>query len=430
MDVEGASAARLAGDRPARPRVVILGAGFGGLNAATALKRAPVEVTVIDRRNYHLFQPLLYQVATAGLSPAQIGTPIRLILRRQANATVLMDQVEGIDRAGRVVLLQSGKRVGFDYLVIATGARHAYFGHDDWEGAAPGLKKIDDATLIRRRILTAFEAAETAEDETERARLLTFVIVGGGPTGVELAGAIAELARKAVRRDFRRIDTSRARILLVEAGPRILSSFPESLSIAALRQLQELGVEVLLGKPVTACDTDGVTVGDSLRIPSACVVWGAGVMASPAARWLDAEKDAAGRVIVTTSLALPGDPSIFVIGDTAAVRGEKGQLVPGVAPAAKQMGRHVAKLIRRRIAGSGNAEEPFRYRDYGNLATIGRSRAVADFGRLRLSGFPAWALWCVAHIFFLIGFRNRIVVMMEWAWAYLTYERGARLITG
>jgi len=413
-----------------RPRVVILGAGFGGLNAALVLRKAPVDVTVVDRRNYHLFQPLLYQVATAGLSPAQIATPIRLILRRQANATVLMEQVEAVDRKEREVVLRSGQRLPFDYLVVATGARHAYFGHDDWEAVAPGLKKIDDATHIRRRILTAFEEAEASDDETARKRLLTFVIVGGGPTGVELAGAIAELARKAVRPDFRRIDTAAARIVLVEAGPRVLVSFPEALSEAAKRQLEALGVEVLLGRPVTACDADGVTLAGDVRIPSATVLWGAGVVASPAARWLDAERDRAGRVIVTPSLTLPDDPTIFVIGDTAAVDDGKGGLVPGVAPAAKQMGRYVAALIARRAAGDKSAPRPFRYRDYGNLATIGRSAAVADFGRFRMSGFLAWITWCVAHIFFLIGFRNRLVVMMEWAWAYVTYDRGARLITG
>lgn len=416
-------------DAPApagRPRVVILGAGFGGLNAAVGLRKADVDVTVIDRRNYHLFQPLLYQVATAGLSPAQIAMPIRHVLRRQQNATVLMDKVEDVDMAGRLVITE-GRRIPYDYLVIATGARHAYFGHDEWEGLAPGLKTIGDATEIRARILSGFERAEVSEDAALRAKLLTFVVVGGGPTGVELAGAIVELARKAIVRDFRHIDSSTARVILIEAGSRLLPAFPEDLSASAKRQLERLGVEVRLGQAVTACDEHGVTLADGERIGSACVLWAAGVKASRAAKWLEAEADRAGRVPVNDDLSLPGHPEIFVIGDTALVKGEGGQAVPGVAAAAKQMGKYVAGVISARIAGK--PVKPFRYINYGNLATIGRKAAVADFGWMKLSGFLAWLLWTFAHLWFLVGFRNRIIVFLDWAWAYMTYDRGARLIT-
>jgi NADH dehydrogenase len=409
-----------------RPRVVILGAGFGGLNAAVGLRRADVGVIVVDRRNYHLFQPLLYQVATAALSPAQIAMPIRHILRSQANATVLMEKVVDVDKAARLVITES-RRIPYDYLVIATGARHAYFGHDHWEGVAPGLKTIGDATEIRARILKAFEKAEVTEEPAARVRLLTFVVVGGGPTGVELAGAIVELARKAIVRDFRHIDSSTARVILIEAGPRLLPTFPEDLSASAKRQLEKLGVEVRLGHAVTECDEDGVVLADGQRIGSACVLWAAGVKASQAARWLEAEADRAGRVAVNDDLTLPGHPEIFVIGDTALVKGENGQLVPGVAPAAKQMGRYVAEVIKARLAGK--PARPFRYVNYGNLATIGRKAAVADFGWMKLSGFLAWWLWTFAHLWFLVGFRNRIIVFLDWAWAYITYDRGARLIT-
>ena len=409
-----------------RPRVVILGAGFGGINAGMGLRKAEVDVTVIDRRNYHLFQPLLYQVATAGLSPAQIAMPIRHILKRQKNATVLMEKVEGIDKDARVVIT-SNRRVPYDYLVVATGARHAYFGHDEWEETAPGLKTIGDATEIRARILIAFEKAEVTEDPNLRSKLLTFVVVGGGPTGVELSGAIAELARKAIVRDFRHIDSSTARVVLVEAGERLLAAFPEDLSASAKRQLEKLGVEVRLGHAVTRCDDSGVVLADGSPISSACVLWAAGVVASRATKWLDAEADRAGRVIVNDDLSLPGHPEIFVIGDTALVKGADGRLVPGVAAAAKQMGRYVADNIRARFAGK--PVKPFRYIDYGNLATIGRKAAVADFGRMRLSGFPAWLLWTFAHLWFLVGFRNRIIVFLDWAWAYATFDRGARLIT-
>jgi NADH dehydrogenase FAD-containing subunit len=420
------AAASTAGDRP---RILIVGAGFGGLVAARALRKVAAKVTVIDRRNYHLFQPLLYQVATAGLSPADIASPIRGILRDQANAEVLMARVTGVDRARReVVIDDSGRRIPYDYLIIAAGARHAYFGHDEWEDVAPGLKKIDDATAIRHRILVAFEKAETATDPEERRRLLTFVIVGGGPTGVEMAGAIAELAKKTLARDFRTIDPASARVILVEGGPRVLLAFPEALSAKARRSLEKLGVEVLTNTSVDLCDADGV-VSRGMRIEARTILWAAGVQAAPVAKWLQAGKDRAGRVKVNPDLTVPGDPAIFVIGDNAAVMQANGQPVPGVAPAAKQMGAYVARVIAGRIAGKP-VSEPFRYRDYGNFATIGRHAAVADFGWLRLSGYLAWLLWGAAHIYFLIGFRNRLAVMLDWLWAYVTYQRGVRLITG
>jgi NADH:ubiquinone reductase (H+-translocating) len=409
-----------------RPRVVILGGGFGGLNAALGLRNAPVDVTIVDRRNYHLFQPLLYQVATAGLSPAQIAMPIRRILASQKNVTVLMEKVEGVDTGSRTVLT-ANRHLPYDYLIIATGARHAYFGHEGWEDTAPGLKTIPDATEIRGRILTAFEKAEVTEDPELCRKLLTFVVVGGGPTGVELAGAIVELARKAIVRDFRNIDSSTARVVLVEADKRLLTAFPEKLSDSAKRQLERLGVEAKLGAAVTACDENGVALSDGQRIASACVLWAAGVMASRAAKWLDVPSDRAGRVIVDDHLHVPGREDVYVIGDTACVKGVDGRPVPGVAPAAKQMGRYVAGLIKARLAGKSVA--PFRYSDYGNLATIGRKAAVADLGRFQFSGFLAWQLWSFAHLWFLVGFRNRIVVFLDWAWAYATFDRSARLIT-
>ncbi|HEX6103034.1 MAG TPA: NAD(P)/FAD-dependent oxidoreductase [Alphaproteobacteria bacterium] len=415
-------------DEPSRlPRVVVVGAGFGGLAAATGLRKAPVAVTVIDKHNYHLFQPLLYQVATAALSPADIATPIRAILRGQKNAEVLLAKVVDIDKERRQVVLED-RRVPYEYLIVATGARHAYFGHDEWERFAPGLKKIDDATELRRRILLAFEQAEIATDEAERRRLLTFVVIGGGPTGVEMAGAIAELAKMALARDFRHIDPRQARILLIEAGPRILTAFPLKLSERAERALIRLGVEVRTGAPVTACDEDGVQLGEE-RIPSRCIVWGAGVAASPAAKWLEAERDRAGRVMVKPDLTLPGHPEIFVIGDTAHALDAEGKPLPGVAPVAKQQGKYVAKLIQARLADRP-APAPFRYRNLGNMATIGRRAAVADFGWLSVNGRFAWLLWGLVHIYFLIGFRNRVAVLLDWLWAYLTFQRGARLITG
>lgn len=409
------------------PRVVILGAGFGGLTAAKALHKTHVEVTLIDRQNYHLFQPLLYQVATATLSPADIAVPVRSTFRDQKNTSVLLGTVEGIDRQARMVKLADGRDVPFDYLVIATGAGHAYFGHDEWTPYAPGLKKIDDATEIRRRVLLAFEKAEAETDPARRAALLTFVIVGGGPTGVEMAGAIIELACKTLVRDFRRIDTSAARVMLVEAGPRILPAFAENLSAFAANSLRKKGVEVLCGKPVTNMDAATVVIGDE-RIPARTIVWAAGVKASPAATWLGVEADRAGRVPVTDRLTLPDDERIFVIGDTAAVGWTEGRLVPGIAPAAKQMGNHAARAIIAAI--EGREMSAFRYRHQGNLATIGRQSAIVDFGRIQMKGFLAWLVWGAAHIYFLIGFRNRLFVMTHWIWSYLTLRQGVRLITG
>jgi NADH dehydrogenase len=407
---------------------VIVGAGFGGLSAAQALAKAPVEVTVIDRRNYHLFQPLLYQVATAGLSPAEIAWPIRGILRNQSNAVVQLGRITAVDKDRREVIV-GDRRLGYDYLVLATGARHAYFDHPEWEGVAPGLKKIADATQIRERILLAFERAEMEDcDEDERRRLLTFVIVGGGPTGVEMAGAIAELARRALAADFRFIDPGTTRIVLVEAGPRLLSTFPESLSENARLALERLGVEVCLGVAVTHCDDAGVRIGDR-AIGARNIIWAAGVMASPAASWLEAAHDKAGRVKVAADFSVPGFPEVFVVGDTASLVDAGGRPLPGLAPAAKQAGQHVAAQIAARVTGKP-APAPFRYGDYGNLATVGRKAAVADFGRLRLTGFPAWLLWSVAHIYFLISLRSRFAVALNWLWNYVTFQRGARLITG
>jgi NADH dehydrogenase len=415
------------GEKPShRPRVLIIGAGFGGLSAALGLARTAADVTIVDRRNYHLFQPLLYQVATAALSPADIAAPIRGIVSRQANTAVILGTVTGIDTTARVVLV-GDRRIPYDQLVIATGARESYFGHDEWAAVTLGLKNIDDATAMRRRILVAFERAEDSRDEAERRRLLSFVIIGGGPTGVELAGALAELAKAALARDFRHIDPATARIILIEAGPRLLPGFPERLSEEAASALRRLGVEVRLGAPVTQCDCDGVAIGDE-RIESRTLIWAAGVAASPAAAWLGITPGRAGRVPVEADLTIPGHPDIFVVGDTAQVAGPAGPL-PGVAPVAKQEGAYVAGVIAARIAGKP-LPVPFRYRDYGNLATIGRREAVADFGWLRLTGRIAWLAWGAAHIYFLIGFRNRMAVAVDWLWSYLTYQRGARLITG
>jgi NADH dehydrogenase len=426
-DAIGLATAAPSGVARRRPRVVIVGAGFGGLSTAVGLARTNVDVVLIDRHNYHLFQPLLYQVATAGLSPTDIASPIRAILHRQRNATVLMGAVTGIDRAGRAVLIGE-KRVPYDYLVLSTGARHAYFGHPEWEAFAPGLKTVDDATNMRRRVLMAFELAESGDDESERAALLTFVIVGAGPTGVELSGAIAELAHTTLESDFRRIDTSMTRIVLVEAGARILPSFPEKLASAAARALARLGVEVRLGHPVTECDSRGVVVAGE-QLAARTVLWAAGVAASPVARWLDTPADRAGRVSVGRDLSVAGHREIFVIGDAASALGADGKALPGVAAVAKQQGRFVAKLIAARAVGR-TLKEDFRYRNLGNLATIGRKAAIADFGSVRVSGRAAWLLWSVVHIYFLIGFPQRVEVALSWLWAYLTYERGARLITG
>jgi len=409
------------------PRVVIIGAGFGGLSAAKRLAKGPCRITLIDRHNYHLFQPLLYQVATAALSPADIASPIRGIFRRYQNVKVILANVSGIDVERREVIAE-GHHVPFDKLIIATGAQHGYFGHDDWAGYAPGLKTIDDATYLRRRILLAFEKAETESDAAERRRLLDFVIVGGGPTGVEMAGAVAELAKRALASDFRAIDPRRARIILVEAESRLLTAFDPSLSEAAKRSLEELGVEVRLGVRVTAADCGGVSLG-SERIEARTIIWGAGVMASPAGRWLGAPTDRVGRVFVGPDLSTPGHPDIFVIGDVAHALDPDGKPLPGVAPVAKQQGRYVADLIKARGAEI-TRPAPFPYRDSGLLATIGRKRAVVQIGKIKLRGFIAWLLWSVAHIYFLIGFRNRVVVAMSWAWSYITFQRGTRLITG
>ena len=409
------------------PRIVILGAGFGGLFAAKKLAGVAADVTVIDRHNYHLFQPLLYQVATAGLPPSDIAWPIRSILSRQKNTSVLLDEVMDINVGQHEVILQN-ESVTFDYLVVATGSTHSYFGHEDWETIAPGLKSIDDATYIRRRILTAFEQAEMTDSDEARERLLRFVIVGGGPTGVELAGTIAELAHHTLAADFRRIDPRSATITLVEAGPRLLPYLHESLSDYARQSLEQLGVEVRLGTPVTRCDAEGVTIGGEC-IAVATVIWAAGVTASPVGQWLDEETDKAGRVVVRPDLSIKKDSRIFVIGDAASVTNDEGKPVPGIAPAAKQQGRFVADLIARKIAGNP-ASQAFHYRHAGHLATIGRKSAIIEFPRYKLKGRLAWWIWGIAHIYFLVGVPSPLVVSIRWLWEYITYGRGARLITG
>ena len=406
---------------------MIVGAGFGGLFAAQALARAPADVTIVDRHNYHLFQPLLYQVATAGLPPSDVAWPIRSILRRQRNATVLLGEVTGVDRAKRVVLVGEAE-LPFDYLVVATGSTHSYFGHDEWRPFAPGLKSIDDATAIRGRILHAFEAAEMESDAAKRALLLRFVIVGAGPTGVELAGTIAELARFTLAADFRRSDPRSAKIVLVEAGPRVLASFAERQSAYAQRALEKLGVEVRVGATVTGCDSGGVWLGGE-RIASATVIWAAGVAAAPAGKWLAAQTDRAGRVLVAPDLSIPEDPTVFVVGDAASVVTAGGGRVPGVAPAAKQQGRYVARVITARMHGAA-APAAFAYVNAGSLATIGRKCAVIEFPFVTLRGWLAWWLWGIAHIYFLVGVPSPIMVSLRWLWEYLTYGRGARLITG
>jgi NADH dehydrogenase len=408
------------------PHVVIVGAGFGGLTAARALKRAPVRITLVDRTNHHLFQPLLYQVAMAGLSPADIAAPIRAILRRQKNVTVLLAEATGVDFARRVVSLREGE-LGYDYLLLATGGRTSYFGHDEWEKHAPGLKDLDDAVEIRRRVLLAFEAAEKETDPERRRELLTFVVVGGGPTGVELAGAIAELARFVLARDFRQINPRSAEILLLEGGPRILPSFPPALSESAARQLTDLGVQVRVNAQVTDIAERRVHLGDEV-IQAATVIWGAGVQATSLTQDLGVPLDRAGRILIEPDLTVPGQRQVFAIGDMACFLHQTGQPLPGVSPVAMQMGRCVARNIERALANA--PYEQFHYLDKGNMATIGRSAAIADFGKLRLSGLLAWLAWLLVHIFFLIGFRNRFVVLFNWAWSYFTYQRGARLITG
>lgn len=412
-----------------RPRIVILGGGFGGLSAAMALRHAAADIVVVDRRNHHLFQPLLYQVATAALSPAQIAQPIRSILRGQNNVLVVLDEVAGVDLTARDVLTSRQGRISFDYLIIATGASHAYFGHDDWAESAPGLKSLEDATAIRRRILEAFERAELAPTAEERNALLTFCVVGGGPTGVEMAGAIAELARWALAGEFRHIDTAQAKVLLVEAGPRVLAAMPEGLSAKAQAALERLGVTVRTNVSVTDCTAAHVRLGEE-ELPCRTIIWAAGVKASPVGAWLgpDIELDRAGRVKVAPDLSVPGVAGVFVIGDAATIQGPDGRPVPGVAPAAKQQGRYVAQVIAARMQQS-SAPGPFRYVNQGNLATIGRGEAVVDMGWLRLSGFLAWWFWGVVHIFFLIDFRNRLTVAIDWFWSYLTNRRPARLMT-
>lgn len=410
----------------AQPHVVIIGGGFAGLWATRALAKASVRITLLDRGNHHLFQPLLYQVATAGLSAPNIAAPLRHILRRQKNVTVLLGDVAGIAPDERRVRLGDGRTLDYNHLLLASGATHAYFGHDAWAQHAPGLKTLDDALEIRRRILTAFERAEAEDDPERRAAWLTFAIVGGGPTGVELAGTLAEIARHTLHGEFRRVDPRKARVLLLEAGPRVLASFPESLSAKARTQLERLGVEVRTGVPVAAIDGDGVQLGDE-RIAARTVLWAAGVAASPLARDLGVPLDRVGRVIVMPDLSVPGHPEIFVAGDLASVQYD-GKPVPGVAPAAKQMGRHVAHAIRAQL--QGRVPAPFRYRDFGNLATIGRMAAVVDLHGFKFSGMLAWWFWLAAHVFFLIGFRNRMVVLIDWAQAYWSYQRSARIILG
>ncbi|MDP3740443.1 MAG: NAD(P)/FAD-dependent oxidoreductase [Hyphomonadaceae bacterium] len=424
---------RASGETDNRTRVVIVGAGFGGLSAAKALSKADVRVTLVDRRNHHLFQPLLYQVATAGLSPGQIATPIRTILRKQKNAEVLLGTVTAVDKAKRHVVLD-GHEINYDYLVLATGARHSYFGRDEWEQFAPGLKSLEDATELRKRILLAFEQAELEEDEAAQKRLLTFAVIGAGPTGVEMAGSIAELAHRALASDFRAIDPHSARVVLVEAGPRALSTFPEKLSAYTDKALKKLGVELMVNTRVTGVDEAGVMLQSATAVttslPSACVIWAAGVAASPVAKWLGVEGDRAGRVAVGADLTVAGHPEIFVIGDCALARDRHGKPVPGLAPVAKQEGEYVGRLLTLLTRKPGSARPAFRYQDFGALATVGRKSAIADFGAIRLTGFIGWLTWCVAHIYFLIGFRNRFSVALDWAWSYLTFERGARLITG
>ena len=402
-------------------RVVILGCGFGGLWAAQTLSKAPAEVMVIDRTNHHLFTPLLYQVATAGLSAPAIAAPIRHILAGQRNTTVLLGEARHIDVEQKHITLGDGERLAYDYLIVATGSMHSYFGNDAWAPYAPGLKTLDDAFEIRSRILLAFEHAERETDAAKRAAWLTFVVIGGGATGVELAGTLAEIARHTLRGEFRRFDPRSARIVLVEGSERVLTPYPADLSEKARLQLERLGVTVWLGKRVTGVDAGGVTL-EAERLSAKTVIWAAGVASSPLGRALGAPLDRAGRVKVAPDLSVPGHPEIFVVGDLAAVEG-----VPGIAPAAKQMGRHAARNILLKLLDQET--RPFRYRDYGQLATIGRNAAVAYFGRVKLSGFPAWVVWLIAHIYFLINFRNRIVVMLDWAWAYWTFNRYARIVT-
>ncbi|EXL06246.1 NADH dehydrogenase [Brucella anthropi] len=409
------------------PHLVVVGAGFGGLQLIHDLRNVDVRITLIDQRNHHLFQPLLYQVATTILATSEIAWPIRHLFKDRKEVTTLLGTVIDVDTEHRQVLLENGTEISYDMLVLATGARHAYFGNDQWEALAPGLKALEDATTIRRRLLLAFERAERESDEAKRQALLTFAIVGGGPTGVELAGIIAELAKQTIWPEFRNIDTRQTRVMLLEAGPRILAAFPEDLSNYALKALEKLGVEVRLGIPVKDITAEGVTVGEEF-IPCRTAIWAAGVAASPAATWLNAESDRAGRVKVLSNLNVPGHEDIFVIGDTAWVEGPDGKPVPGIAPAAKQQGAYVAKVIKSRIEGK-TPPMPFRYKHQGNLATIGRGAAVVDMGRFKLKGLIAWWFWGIAHIFFLIGTRSRAAVAWSWLWTYISGQHSARLIT-
>ncbi|MCC7634345.1 NAD(P)/FAD-dependent oxidoreductase [Stenotrophomonas rhizophila] len=410
------------------PHLVIIGGGFAGLWATRALARARIRITLVDRRNHHLFQPLLYQVATAGLSAPDIAAPLRHILGDQRNVEVRLGEVTAIDKQARQITLADGSQLGYDTLMLCTGATHAYFGHDEWAADAPGLKTLDDAIALRRKLLLAFERAEAEPDPARKAAWLSFAVVGGGPTGVELAGTLAEIARHTLRNEFRHIDPASAKVRLVEAGPRVLSTFPEVLSLKARRQLEKLGVEVLTGTPVSDINSDGFQLGNQF-VPARTVVWAAGVAASPLARTLEVPLDRAGRVPVRPDLTLDGHPEIFVAGDLAALSQADGKPVPGVAPAAKQMGRHVAAIIGARLENKP-APGPFKYQDFGNLATIGRMAAIVHLGRLQLSGVLAWWFWLAAHVFFLIGFRNRLVVLLNWAVAYWSYQRSARIIFG
>ncbi len=406
--------------------VVIVGAGFGGLETTYRLAGAPVRITLIDRRNHHLFQPLLYQVATASLSTSEIAWPIRYLVRHRPEVTTLFATVTGIDATNRRVLLEDGTEVAYDSLVLATGARHAYFGHDEWEPFAPGLKTLEDATTLRRRILVAFERAERETDAAKRAALMTFVIIGAGPTGVELAGTIADMARATLPPDFRNIDTQKARVVLIEAGPRVLAGFPDDLSAYALKSLESIGVDVVLGQPVTDCNADGVVYGGK-QLETKTIIWAAGVRASRAAEWLGAPADRAGRLQVAPDLTVPGHPEIFAIGDTVTIPAWNGQPVPGIAPAAKQEGRYVAEVIKARL--QGRSLPPFRYSHSGSLAQIGKRLAVIDFGWIKLRGAIAWWIWGIAHIYFLIGLRNRLAVALSWLWIHARDQRAARLIT-
>ncbi|HWY03083.1 MAG TPA: NAD(P)/FAD-dependent oxidoreductase [Candidatus Acidoferrum sp.] len=437
------------GEPHSKLRVVIVGAGFGGLNAAETLAGAAVKITVIDRKNHHTFQPLLYQVATAGLSPGEIASPIRSILSRHRNIEVLMAEVSGFDLTRRVVQITDSQNatqeIAYDFLIVAAGASHAYFGHDEWQSLAPGLKTIEDAIEIRRRVLLAFELAERNANAADAAgqqaghkpksghkeEPLNFVVVGAGPTGVELAGTLAEICRHALADDFRAIDPSRTRIHLIEGGPRVLPAYPEDLSRSALNQLQRLGVEVVTSTMVTKIEPGAITMGDQ-RMEAAVILWAAGVAASPLGKKLGVPVDRAGRVLVQSDLSLPRHPEVFVIGDLAALNDASGKLLPGVAPVAILEGRYVARVIRHEISGAAKhaPRKPFHYFDKGSLATIGRAAAVAQFGKVHISGFLAWLAWLFVHILFLIGFRNRLLVFIQWAWSYFTYERGARLITG